>query len=108
MKKLPYRAETATGDTYEVDFPLHEHTVDAVRVSQLISEILERIDRSIAVSGETGNGDVLQAMAMAMAIRAEMIYAPHGTTSALSVDLLQSALAAMADSTCSSKPVGHA
>ena len=108
MKRLLYRAETATGDTYEVDFPLHEHTVDAVRVSQLISEILERIDRSIAVSNDTGNGDVLQAMAMAMAIRAEMIYAPHNTTSALSIDLLRSALDAMAEATCTSKPVGHA
>jgi len=108
MKRLPYRAETATGETFDIEFPLHEHTIDAVRVSQLVSEVLEQIDRSIAVLGETGNGDVLQAMAMAMAVRAEMIYAPHETTSTLSLDLLRNALSATAEAKHSSDPVGHA
>ena len=58
MKTLPYRAETGTGDTYEIAFPLHSETSSAVRVAQLLSAVLKTIDTDLAVSGETSNGDV--------------------------------------------------
>ena len=44
MKKLPYRVRTKTGDRFDIDFPLHPETGDAVRVGQLISLLLEVID----------------------------------------------------------------
>ena len=94
MKKLPYRATTATGDTFDIEFPLNRDTGDAVRVHQLVSEILDSIDRSLSVGGQTSNGDVLQAVAMAMAVRARMIHAPAVATSRLALDLLTTALAA--------------
>ncbi len=106
--KLPYRAQTRTGDAFDIEFPLHGETGSAVRVGQLLSAVLEAIDKDIAVAGEVSNGDVLQAVAMTMAIRAEMIHAAHETSAALAKDLLSKALDAMADSTTYRPRAGHA
>ncbi len=108
MKKLPYRAETGTGTIFEIEFPLHRETGDAVRVAQLVSHVLDAVDKDIAVAGETSNGDVLQALAMAIAIRAEMIHAPRATTGDLAKRLLSDALAAMAESARHEPQAGHA
>ena len=108
MKKLPYRARTVTGDIFDFEFHLHEETGDAVRVGQLVSALLDAIDRDIALAGDTSNGDVLQATAMAMAIRARMIHAPRQATEALSTGLLKTAPQAVADTGRESPQVGHA
>lgn len=108
MKKMPYRVDTATGDRFDIEFPLHDQTVDPMRVSQLVSEILDSVERAIGVLGETGNGDVLQAMAMAMAVRAEMIYAERETVHRLAADLLATALKASGEAKHSDATVGHA
>lgn len=108
MTKLPFTARTATGDTLDIEFPLHPETRDAVRVDQLVSALLEVIDKDLAVAGETGNGDVLQAVAMTMAIRAGIIHAPHETVERLSKQLLRTALDAVAVSTRSAPQIGHA
>ena len=106
--KLPFRANTATGDSYDIEFPLHPETGDAVRVSQLLSELLAVIDKDMALSGELSNGDVLQAVAMAMAIRTHMIHAPETTTQHRAQGLLRSALSAMAEARFHEPPAGHA
>ena len=108
MKMLPYRARTTSGDLFDIEFPLHAETQSAVRVTQLISAVLDAIDKDIALAGETSNGDVLQAAAMALAIRARMIQAPHQTTERLSLELLQSALDAVDASTHHAPQAGHA
>ncbi|MCR9220595.1 MAG: hypothetical protein NXI21_10245 [Alphaproteobacteria bacterium] len=94
MKTLPYSARTASGDVYDVEFPLHADTVSPVRVGQLVSTILEAVERDMALAGETSNGDVLQAVAMAAAIRARMIHAPPAVTGAIARDLMEQALEA--------------
>ena len=106
--KLPYRAKTSTGDVFDIVFPLHSETGNAVRVGQLISAVLEAIDKDIAIAGETSNGDVLQAVAMTMAIRAGMIHAPHETSENLAKNLLSIALDAMVDTTIHRPRAGHA
>jgi hypothetical protein len=67
MTSLPYRATTRTGDVFDLTFPLHPDTGSAVRVDQLLTLILNTLDRDISAMGETSNGDVLQALAMAIA-----------------------------------------
>ncbi len=106
--KMPYRAETATGDVFDIEFPLHEDTGSAVRVSQLVSLVLDAIDRDIAVVGETSNGDVLQAVAMALAIRGRMIHAAPETVTALTTELVATALTAAGEAERNNPPVGHA
>ena len=95
MPNMPYRARTATGDVFDIEFPLHAQTGDPVRVSQLVTLILSALDRDLSIGGETSNGDVLQAMAMATAIRAAMIHAPQPVTARLARELLDDALDAM-------------
>ena len=108
MKKLPYRARTVTGDVFDIEFPLHDETGDPVRVGQLVSALLDAIDRDIALAGDTSNGDVLQAAAMAMAIRARMIHSPREATEMLSTQLLQAALQAVAEAPRQAPASGHA
>ncbi len=108
MKKLPFRAQTSSGDTFDIAFPLHAETGDPVRVGQLISILLDAIDKDIAIAGETSNGDMLQAVAMTMAIRARMIHAPHRTTERLSKELLNTALEAVEAATHRPPQAGHA
>ncbi len=94
MKQLPYQARTATGDTFDISFPLHSDTGDPIKVEQLITLILKAIDDEIAITGPTSNGDILQAIAMTLAIRSGMIYAPLESSVVLTHDLVEMALEA--------------
>lgn len=108
MKKLPFRAATASGDVFDIEFPLHGETADPVRVGQLVSALLNTVDRDVAIAGETSNGDVLQALAMALAVRARMVHAPSQTSGALAAQLLKTALAAAAEARRETPQIGHA
>jgi hypothetical protein len=92
MKHLRYRFTTATGAVVDIQFPLHAETVSAVTVSQLLDSVLRTLSREIAVLSNVGNGDVLQALAMAVALRVAMIPAPRTVTEPLARDLLDTAL----------------
>ncbi len=92
VNRLPYEAKTSMGEVMDIDFTLHPQTASPMRVTQMLSVILEGLDRDIGIVGETSNGDVLQALAMALAIRSEMIAAPNDVTNLMSVSLLQQAL----------------
>jgi hypothetical protein len=98
---LPYRVTTQTGETLDFEFALHPDTGSALRVNQLLSAVLEALDREIRILGETSNGDVLQSVAMALAARARMIHAPAAQTGELARTLvdeaLRGAMAARAD-----------
>ncbi len=108
MKTLPYRVETGTGDIFDIEFPLHEKTGDPVRVSQLVSQLLTTLDRDLALFTDTSNGDVLQAISMVLAIRAGMVHADGDTTSHLALQLLSTALGAVADAPRQVPQTGHA
>ena len=108
MKTLPYRAQTGTGDVFDIEFPLHHQTGSAVRVGQLISTVLSAIDKDIAIAGDVSNGDVLQAVAMALAIRAGMIHGRSETAERLSAEFVITALDAVAKSSRQVPKAGHA
>jgi len=77
-------------------------------VQQLVDLVLDAIDRDIAVVGETSNGDVLQAIAMALSIRGRMIHASPEVVETLCVDLVDTALKAASDADRQNPTVGHA
>jgi hypothetical protein len=93
---LPFRYTSPMGEHFELDFRLHPDTVSAMRVSQLLERVLETLDREIGVLGDTANGDVLQALSMALAVRAGLIHADQALTGAICNDLLKRALASVA------------
>lgn len=90
---LPYRATTANGETIDVTFDLHADTRSEADVGALLTALLDAIDARVAAREGVSNGDVLQALAMASALRVAMIPAPRTVTEPLARDLLDTALA---------------
>jgi len=93
-RQLPYAVTTATGEKINFEFPLHEETQSPMRVSQLLTSVLSVLDRELRVLGDTANGDVMQALAMALAVRTAMLHAPYATGRQLASVLTATALAA--------------
>ena len=93
-KHIPYRATTSTGNQFAFEFPLHEETTSAVTVSNLLSAVLATLDREIRMVGQVGNGDVLQALAMALAVRTRILPGDPAQLDRLVLALLETALAA--------------
>ena len=91
-QRMPYRATTSSGNQFEFDFELHPETVQPVHVSNLLTALLEALDREIGILGRVGNGDVLQALAMALAVRTRMLAGGSEQVDALVRELLATAL----------------
>ncbi len=107
MDYLPYAVTSDTGDKFEIEFALSPHTEDPVRVHQLLTTIMNALASDLKVLGETSNGDILQAVSMALAIRARMVHAPESTMRGIVSDLTSSALQACFDADRNSEPAGH-
>lgn len=108
MRPLPYRVETATGDILDITFPLHDETASPMRVNQLLTAVLDAVDKDINICGETANGDVLQALAMAVAVRARMIHAPADVTANLAKMLVDRSTAAAGEAERAKPESGNA
>ncbi|WP_018955005.1 hypothetical protein [Thioalkalivibrio sulfidiphilus] len=106
--KLPFHYTTPTGERFEVEFELHPDTVSAMRVSQLLERLMDTLDHEIGILGNTANGDVLQALTMALSLRAGMIHANPEVTGQLCKDLLDRALKSVDNSRRSHDLSGHA
>ena len=107
MAYLPFTVHTDTHDTFDIEFPLSEHTEDGVRVHQILTTVLNSIAHDLKIVGAVSNGDILQALSMALAVRTRMVYAPEQTMRAIIADLTDSALAASYATKRESDPAGH-
>lgn len=91
---LAITAVTASGRAYDIDFPLHPETRSAAGVGTLVTDLLDCLSRTLAAHQEVSDGDVLQALAMTLAVRARMLDASPQTTSELVAQLFATAYAA--------------
>ena len=96
-KRLPYRATTASGNQFDFEFPLHAETGSAVHVANLLDALLGALDREIRQLGGVSNGDVLQALAMALAVRTRILPGDPAQLANLASELLAGALSAPAE-----------
>ena len=94
MNKLAYTASTASGVQLEFDFPLHPLTASETDVATLLTNVLAALDTTIRASGNVSDGDVLQALSMALAIRTRMVDTASGPVHRLAAELVDTALAA--------------
>lgn len=80
MKKstMSFTAMSASG-TRTISFPLHELTGDVDHVGTLLEALLAATDEKVRATGKVSDGDVLQALCMATAIRMHMVKAPIDT-----------------------------
>ena len=92
MKKLPYTAVTASGEYIQFSFPLHPLTESPEQVGELLTRVLDAIDRSINDDDGASDGDVLQALCMALAVRTRMVEALPGVVHRLAWELAATAL----------------
>jgi hypothetical protein len=104
---LPYDVITATGEKIAFEFPLHAETRSAMRVSQLLGSVRGMVDRELKVLGNTANGDVMQALAMALAVRTAMLHAPYTIGQQLATELTATALTAPGTCERNEGAVGH-
>ena len=101
ITRLPYTAVSSAGDAYEIRFPLHPETRSPERVSDLLSSALEAISKDVESGGTPiSDGDVLQALSMALAIRARLVDAAPGASLRLMHELVDSAFAAALEARC--------
>lgn len=98
--RLSYTAVSSTGDAYEIRFPLHPETRSPERVSDLLTSTLKAISRDVETGTPTSDGDVLQALSMALAIRARLVDAAPGASVRLMHELVDSAFAAALEARC--------
>ena len=106
-QRLPYRATTSSGNQFDFDFPLHPDTGSAVHVSNLLSAVLGTLDHEIRQIGPVSNGDVLQALAMALAVRTRILPGNSDQLGMLSGGLLNEALSASARPSEGNVPPGE-
>ncbi|MEW5892519.1 MAG: hypothetical protein AB1697_05225 [Pseudomonadota bacterium] len=91
---LSFTAITASGQAYDIDFPLHPQTRSAEAVSDLLRAVLDTISQHAAGGRDLSDGDVLQALTMALAIRARMVGSSAESAAALVSELCDSAFTA--------------
>jgi len=91
--RLVYSIWSEDGRNVTFSFPLHPHTGSPGQVGDILDVVLDALDREVNAMGAT-NGDVLQALSMALACRAAVMEGSVDTNTALADDLAQEALAA--------------
>jgi hypothetical protein len=97
VKRLPYTAITSGGRAFDIRFPLHSQTVSEAAVENMLTAVLDALSSSLRAEGPVSDGDVLQALAMATAIRARIVDASPSASLRLVHELVDEAFAATLD-----------
>ncbi len=97
MKSISYTVVTASGKAFDYQFPLHPQTQSEAGVTQIVTDSLDLLSKILHDNQQLCNGDVLQALAMVFAVRAQMLADESDAVDKLSLDLLQTALQATRD-----------
>ena len=91
-KVLAFTAVTSSGRAFDIHFPLHEHTRSDQGVSDLLTSLLDSISAFTTGSDAISDGDILQALVMALAVRARMIDETGNTSRQLLHELVDVAV----------------
>ena len=94
MKRLCYTAMSAGGSALDIQFPLHGDTGSPDAVSDILTRVLASASDGISRHPGVSDGDVLQALAMAMAIRARLVDASPAASLRLMHELVDQSFAA--------------
>ncbi len=68
-RNLGFTATTRQGRVVDFQLPLHPHTASAAQVASMLESILDALTGIIEHHRDVSDGDVLQAMSLAMAVR---------------------------------------
>ncbi len=73
MHKLVFVTMTDSGNSREVEFPLHQETGSTQDLSALVTELLNTISKHVEKCDSPKDGDILQALTMVSAIRCGLV-----------------------------------
>ena len=93
IKKLPYSVVTDTLKHIDFSFDLSSDTSNPLVVHQLLNEILSSITKETKLRS-VSNGDIIQAISMAMAVRVKMAYGEYSTKERIALSCIEKALSA--------------
>ncbi len=95
---LDFTAVTSGGQAFDIKFPLHAETRSGETVANLVSALLETISRATEEeASKLSDGDILQALAMTLAVRARIHDPQLQLTRVLAHELTETAMDAARD-----------
>ena len=89
--KLPYSVTTSTLTKINFLFELSKDTKSPISVHQLLNLILTNINKETKIIN-LSNGDIIQALAMALAVRMKMISADEKIVEKIVIDCISKAI----------------
>ena len=98
MQKLVFVTMSDGGSSREVEFPLHQDTSSIENMSALVTELLNTISQHVEKSEDLKDGDILQALTMASAIRCGLVNVDPSVTKQLFSELFENNLEAFNNS----------
>ena len=90
-KKLPYSVTTDTLKHIDFSFDLSDDTGSVLVVHQLLNSLLSSINQETKLR-EISNGDILQALSMALGVRVKMIYGDDNVKTSIALNCVKKAL----------------
>ena len=90
-RKLPYSITTATLTKINFLFELSDNTKSPISVHQLLDLILTNINKETKITN-LSNGDIIQALAMALAVRMKMVNANEKVIEKIVIDCVSKAM----------------
>ncbi len=99
---LNFTVVTSGGVAYDIEFPLHPQTRSAQGVSDLLTALLDTVSHASTERPGLSDGDILQALCLALAVRARMVGAAPQSARELVIELFDAAHAAA----CAATPYG--
>ncbi len=91
---MMFTAITSTGRAFDIEFPLHPGTRSGEQVSQLVTDLLDTLTRQVDGEPDISHGDILQALAITLAIRTRIMDAHPETVREVIGRLFDTAFAA--------------
>ena len=91
ITKLPYSITTDTLTKISFLFELSEDTKSPIAVHQLLDLILLKITQETKLN-ELANGDIIQALSMALAVRMKMVSADNEVLEKIVIESISKAL----------------
>jgi len=91
MNTLTITALTSSGHAYDIDFPLHPQTRSSDAVADLVTAQLAAISEIVARHTGLSDGDILQSLALTLAVRARMVESSPESMTKLVHDLFDTA-----------------
>ena len=92
MPTLPFTAHTASERLLELELELHPDTRDAADVGALVERLMAAISDHVQSTGNSSDGDVLQALVLTAAVRLAVMGVPAGVSRELMAQLVDQAL----------------